>query len=189
MAESWLEGINRLSFLQFANLHFAPDSLPFFAGKARLFRKLPAKAVQVGFSRGRSYSFPTIKPVFSTAISPDAPQGVHVEVNAMKRLISAALALTLFGTSAAVAEPWGRHGGRGGHGYGHGRHHGDNGAGLAIGLGIGLFALAAIAASQNNDRYDDRYDRRAYGYDNGYGNRYGGYRGGYNDYRYGYRGY
>jgi hypothetical protein len=116
-------------------------------------------------------------------LSPDAPKARNVEVNAMKRLISAALALTLLGTTAAVADPWGRHG-RGGH-YGHGyRHGGNNGAGLAIGLGIGLFALAAIAASQHNDRYDDRY-----AYDRGYGPGYGGYRGGYNDYRGGYRGY
>ena len=112
----------------------------------------------------------------------------------MKRLISAALALTLLGTSAAVADPWGRHGGGwGGHGrYDRGYRHGDNGAGLAIGLGIGLFALAAIAASQHDeDRYDNRgygYDNR-YGYDNGYGRSYGGYRGGYDDYRGGYRGY
>ena len=102
----------------------------------------------------------------------------------MKRFISAALALTLLGTSAAVADPWGR---RGGH-YDRGYRHGDNGAGLAIGLGIGLFALAAIAASQHHD--EDRYDRRAYGYDNGYdngyGRGYGGYRGGYDDYRGGY---
>ncbi|HKU64535.1 MAG TPA: hypothetical protein VJQ06_05710 [Rhizomicrobium sp.] len=103
----------------------------------------------------------------------------------MKRLISAALALTLLGTSAAVADPWGRHGGGWrGHGYHErGYRHGDNGAGLAIGLGIGLFALAAIAASQHDE---DRYDRRGYGYDNGYGRNYGGYRGGYDDYRYGY---
>ena len=103
----------------------------------------------------------------------------------MKRLISAALALTLLGTSAAVADPWGRHGGGWrDHGrYDRGYRHGDNGAGLAIGLGVGLFALAAIAASQHNDRYDDRY-----GYDNGYGQNYGGYRGGYNDYRGGYYG-
>jgi hypothetical protein len=108
----------------------------------------------------------------------------------MKRLISAAtsslLALTLLGTSAAVADPWGR--GRG-H-YDRGYRHGDNGAGLAIGLGVGLFALAAIAASQHHD--EDRYDRgyrsydNGYGYNNGYGNGYGGYRGGYNDYRGGY---
>jgi hypothetical protein len=111
----------------------------------------------------------------------------------MKRLISAAtsgfLALTLLGTSAAVADPWGRHGGGwSGHGrYDRGYRHGDNGAGLAIGLGIGLFALAAIAASQHDqDRYDNRgYDNR-YGYDNGYGRGYGSYRGGYNDYRGGY---
>ena len=106
----------------------------------------------------------------------------------MKRLISAALVLTILGSTAAVADPRGRHGG-GWRSHGHydrGYRHGDNGAGLAIGLGVGLFALAAIAASQNNDRYDDR---GAYGYDNGYGNRYGGYRGGYDDYRSGYRGY
>ena len=107
----------------------------------------------------------------------------------MKRLISAALALTLIGSTAAVADPYGHRGGWGG-GRGHydrGYRHGDNGAGLAIGLGVGLFALAAIAASQHDeDRYDNRaygYDNRAYGYDNGYGNGYGGYRGGYNDYR------
>ena len=105
----------------------------------------------------------------------------------MKRLISAALVLTVLGSTAAVADPRGRHGG-GWRSHGHydrGYRHGDNGAGLAIGLGVGLFALAAIAASRNNDRYDDRYDR-GYGYDNGYGNRYGGYRGGYDDYRNGY---
>jgi len=109
----------------------------------------------------------------------------------MKRLISAALAFSLLGTSVAVADPWGRHGGWGGRGhYDRGYRHGDNGAGLAIGLGVGLFALAAIAASQHHD--EDRYDRgygaydNGYGYNNGYGRGYGGYRGGYNDYRGGY---
>ena len=85
----------------------------------------------------------------------------------MKRLISAALALTLLGATAASADSYGR----GGYdrGYGHGGH--DNNGAL-IGLGIGLFALAAIAASQHNDR--DRYDER------GYQSNYGGYQ---NDYQ------
>lgn len=107
----------------------------------------------------------------------------------MKRFVCAALALTLIGSTAAVADPYGR--GNWGGGYSRqdrGDHrHGDNGAGLALGLGIGLFALAAIA-SQHNDRDYNRYDNRAYGgnaYYNqtGYGSNYGGrpayYQGGY----------
>jgi len=104
----------------------------------------------------------------------------------MKRLVCAALALTLLGTAAASAQSYGR----GGYdrGYSHSYHHGDN-TGALIGLGIGLFALGAIVASQHdNDR--DRYDDRAYQ------NNYRGYQGGYyqdrgyqNDYRGGYRNY
>jgi hypothetical protein len=105
----------------------------------------------------------------------------------MKRLVCAALALTLIGSTAAVADPYGR----GNWGGGYSRQdrgdyrHGDNGAGLAVGLG--LFALAAIA-SQHNDRDYNRYDNRSYGgndYYNqtGYGSNYGDrstyYRGGY----------
>ena len=97
----------------------------------------------------------------------------------MKRILSAALALTLLGSTAAVAAPYGH----GSNGYSHSynnsgsyrgydrgyRHHNNDGAYVAAGLGI--FALAAILASQNNDqrydrRYDDRYNR---GYDDGYG--------------------
>ncbi|HWX89974.1 MAG TPA: hypothetical protein VNY75_06685 [Rhizomicrobium sp.] len=80
----------------------------------------------------------------------------------MKRLLSATLALTLLGATAASADSYGR----GGYdrGYGHGGH---NNTGALIGLGIGLFALGAIAASQHNDR--DRYD------DRGYQGNYGGY--------------
>jgi len=121
----------------------------------------------------------------------------------MKRLVCAALALSLIGSTAAVAQPYGRSGGWGG--YSH-HNRGDNGAGLAIGLGVGLFALAAIAASQHQDRDYDRYDNRGYGYgggnyrgqsDYGYGGGYGssyGYgRQGYDDYSrrdyYGHGGY
>ena len=101
----------------------------------------------------------------------------------MKRLVCAALALTLLGTAAASAQPYGRGG------YSHSYRHGDN-TGALIGLGIGLFALGAIAASQHD--YDrDRYDDRAYQ------NNYRGYQGGYyqdrrgyqNDYRGGYQNY
>ena len=101
----------------------------------------------------------------------------------MKRLISAAIALTLLGTAAASAQPY-RHGGYGYGGYGRGGYsHGDYGRGwhgrgdndgALIGLGIGLFALGAIAAASSHDRYYDRYDYGppppppSYGYDRGY---------------------
>lgn len=110
----------------------------------------------------------------------------------MKRLVCAALALSLIGSTAAIADPYdrGNHWG----GYSHqdrgDYRRGDNGAGLAIGLGVGLFALAAIAASQHHDR---EYDNRDYGYGayNGQGEytspywgRYDSYgRGGYDNYR------
>lgn len=93
----------------------------------------------------------------------------------MKRLISAALALSLLGATAASAAP-----------VNHGtqvqyrdsyRRHDDNGA--AVAAGIGFIALAAILASQNNrdrDDYRDRsWDHRDYGYDRGYSNSYRGY--------------
>ena len=82
----------------------------------------------------------------------------------MKRLISAALALTLLGATAASAQ--GYRGGYGGGHYGHGggwHGRGDN-TGALVGLGIGLFALGAIAAASSHDRYEDRYyDRYDYG--------------------------
>ncbi|MGZ5921443.1 MAG: hypothetical protein ACXWLJ_01985 [Rhizomicrobium sp.] len=104
----------------------------------------------------------------------------------MKRLISAALALSLLGATAASAAP--------AYGtqvqYRSERHRGgDNGA--AIAAGIGFVALAAILASQNNHRDYDRDDwgRRDRGYDRdydggydrgyGYGNSYQGYNRGY----------
>ena len=83
----------------------------------------------------------------------------------MKRLISAALALTLLGATAASAQSY--RGGHGGYsrGYGHGGGwHGRGDGGALLGLGIGLFALGAIAASSSHDRYEDRYyDRYDYG--------------------------
>jgi hypothetical protein len=78
----------------------------------------------------------------------------------MKRLMSAVLALTLLGATAASAQPY-RHNNYGSYSHSYGRdwhRHNDN-TGALIGLGIGLFALGAIAAaSSHHDRYDDRYE-------------------------------
>jgi hypothetical protein len=99
---------------------------------------------------------------------------VQLKVKSMKRLVCAALALSLIGSTAAVAQPYGRSGGWGGYSHqDHGR--GDNGAGLAVGLGVGLFALAAIAASQHHDRGYDGYDNHGYGYGGGSHYNQGGY--------------
>jgi hypothetical protein len=99
---------------------------------------------------------------FMAAASPSTMTGTSradpERWNAMKRLISAALALSLLGTTAAIARPW-EGGHHGGYHYRHDgyRHHGD-GAAAALGIGLGLFALAAIAASHDRDRdYDRRY--------------------------------
>jgi hypothetical protein len=101
----------------------------------------------------------------------------------MKRFLSAALALSLLGGSAAVAAPY-DHGGQ--RGYGNqgyssgysdrGRHNDD---GTAIVAGVGILALAAILASQHR-HHDGWYGRDGgRGYDNdrnrGYGsNDHGG---------------
>lgn len=101
----------------------------------------------------------------------------------MKKLISAVLALSLLGATAASAQTY-----RGRDSYSQSyRHSGHNDGAAWVGLGIGLFALAAIAASQHHDRdayaYDRRYDERnrydrsygypSYGYDRSYDGRYG----------------
>ena len=70
----------------------------------------------------------------------------------MKRIICAALALALLGSTAAQARGW--HDGGGWHGRG-GYHHGGGDA--ALGIGLGFLALGIIAAESAHDR--DRYDR------------------------------
>lgn len=106
----------------------------------------------------------------------------------MKKLVSAALALTLLGTVAASAQTYrgessyGRsytsdNNTYGGYGrdtraYQRGGHHNS---GAVIGAGIGLVALAAILASQHRDH--DGWDRDRY---RGWG---GGWHGDRHDYR------
>jgi hypothetical protein len=88
----------------------------------------------------------------------------------MKRLISAVLAMSLLGATAASAAPL-NHGTQIQYRSDAYRHR-DNGNGAAIAAGIGFVALAAILASQNNhepDRWNDRgWDHRDYRYDRGY---------------------
>lgn len=118
----------------------------------------------------------------------------------MKRLISATLALSLLGATAAAAAPYdyntrGYNGGHTNQAYGSGygsrdrgdynRGRGDNGAAFA---GLGLLAFAAILASQHHHHYHHGWynrDRGSYGYgDNrGYDYNYGDRNGGYNDHR------
>jgi len=94
----------------------------------------------------------------------------------MKRLLSAALAFSLIGSTAAFADPYGH--GYGDRDYRYGRHD-DNGAAIVFGLGV--LTLAAVLASQHND-HDGWYDRdRGYYrgddgyYRDGYARDYNGY--------------
>jgi hypothetical protein len=96
----------------------------------------------------------------------------------MKRLIAATLALTMLGSTAAMAHDYR---GYGYHGYRHHKHHDNLGPAIAVGLGVA--ALAIIASSQSDH---DRYERRGYYYaPNGYYYRnradYDRYRGYYRD--------
>jgi hypothetical protein len=96
----------------------------------------------------------------------------------MKRLVSAVLALSLLGTTAAVAAPYGNgdYGNRDNY-----RGHGD-GNGAAIVAGVGLVALAAILASQHHHHWHRGWygnDGYSYGYNGGYGYDGYGHNGGY----------
>lgn len=73
----------------------------------------------------------------------------------MKRILCAALALTLLGTTAASARGW-DHGGYRGRG---------DGAAIAFGLGILTLGIIAAESAHDRDRYRDRdgyYDRDEY---------------------------
>jgi hypothetical protein len=63
------------------------------------------------------------------------PRVPQERIKAMKRLICAALTLTMLGATGASAQPFHR----GGYGYGGGWHRHDD-TGALIGLGVGLFA-------------------------------------------------
>ena len=109
----------------------------------------------------------------------------------MKRLLSITLALSLLGSSVAMANGYqgggyGEHRGngystpyRGGYGY---RDRGDN---TAAAVGVGILALglfAALASQHNNDHYSSGYyapppPRYGYSGNPGYGYGYGGYYG------------
>jgi hypothetical protein len=119
----------------------------------------------------------------------------------MKRLLSITLALSLIGSSAAMAQPYrgGSYGHdnrhysapyRGGHGYDYGRGYGyrDNGGAVAaVGIGILALGLFGALASQNNQYSNGYYappppPYGGYGYAPSYGNSYAptyGYGGGY----------
>ena len=104
----------------------------------------------------------------------------------MKRLLSVTLALSLLGSTAALAHDYrpanyGHNYGhstpyRGGYGYRH-----DNGGNTAAAIGLGILGLglfAALASQHNNDYYDRGYyaPPPSYGYSYapapGYGYRY-----------------
>ncbi|HTP76397.1 MAG TPA: hypothetical protein VMJ73_05395 [Rhizomicrobium sp.] len=84
----------------------------------------------------------------------------------MKRILCAALAVTLLSTSAASARDWDHHG-----------WHGGRGVGAAVALGLGILTLGILAAesAHAHDRYRDRYYDGDRSYDgDGYYGRDGG---------------
>jgi hypothetical protein len=101
----------------------------------------------------------------------------------MKRLLSAVLALTLLGTTAAVADPYG-HGGQGYIGgyqsHDNYRGLGDDNSGIIV-AGVGLVTLVAILASQHHRHWHRGWygnDGYRYGASYGYGPSYS-YKSGY----------
>jgi len=103
----------------------------------------------------------------------------------MKRILSAALALTLLSGTAAMADPY-DHGGRNYGGYSD-QYRGHDNSG-AIVAGVGFLTLAAILASQHrHHRSWYHHERSGYDHDRGYGYQYGDRQGGYGyDYNQGY---
>jgi len=111
----------------------------------------------------------------------------------MKRLLSIALALTLMGSSVAMAHGYqgGGYSDRHGYGYsapyrgGYGYRDRSNNTAAAVGIGILAFGLfAALASQHDNDHYYAPPPRSGYGsygtgygYNPGYGYGYGGYYG------------
>lgn len=76
----------------------------------------------------------------------------------MKRLIAATVALTMLGSTAAMAHDY--RGYRGHDRYDrYSRHHHHSDVGPAIAVGLGVAALAIIASSQSDHH---RYERRGY---------------------------
>ena len=89
----------------------------------------------------------------------------------MKRAFCVALALALFGTTAASAHGWYSGGFGGDYRY----HHGGDGAALGIGLGLLTLGVIAAESGRHQYRYGDGYDNGyydGYGYDDNYYNRY-----------------
>ena len=76
----------------------------------------------------------------------------------MKRLIAATIALTLLGSTAALADGY--------YDHGYDRHEDGDGAGAALAVGAGIAALAIIA-SQHHD-HDGYYGRAYYRGPDGY---------------------
>ncbi len=97
----------------------------------------------------------------------------------LTKAIAAGLALTLLGSSAASAAPWGGHREHWDRGY-HRDWHGHQDTALAIGAGILALGLIGAVASSHEAPPQPRYyapppppPSYGYGYDRSYGDRYG----------------